>query len=320
MNAWTNAVMVLVVAALVGAAATFYFRKIRLPREETAAGIAALAALRWRDFVHLVLEAMGKRGYERVLDREAVGDESDFVLERDGNRWLLSTNKHGTAYVLGTDSIGEFANAIRLSSTAGGMLVTPGHFTPEAKPLAAAQQIELLDGPTLWPELRQLIPADQRAAIVAPANERARRHVLIGWGCAVVIAALLLAFGSRNGAEPDVLAASANSNAAAAVTAVPAIADPPPAAVSESPATSDTMLQQRRTEIADAISTLPQVDRAVWSTQSTLLVHLLDDRGDPMPSICPLLQRHQELRATRVHLQPPAGSEQPVRFVQCQVY
>lgn len=320
MNAWTNALIALVMGVLVGAAATFYFRRIRLPREETAAGIAALAAMRWRDFVHLVLEAMGKRGYQRVTDREAVGDESDFVLERDGERWLLSTNKHGSAYVLGTDSIGEFANAIRLSSTAGGLLVTPGQFTPEAKPLAAAQQIELLDGPTLWPELRQLIPADQRNAIVASANENARRHVLIGWGGAAVITAVLLASGGHDGGGQAVAPAPTNSDAAAATIAKPAIVDPPPVATTQLPADNGATLEQRRTEVADAISTLPQVDRALWSTQSTLLIHLLDDRGDPMPSICPLLQRHQELRATRVQLQPPAGSEQPVRFVQCQAY
>lgn len=325
MNAWINVLMAVATVAVLGIAATFYFRKIRLPREETAAGIAALAAMRWRDFVHLVLQAMGKRGYERISDHETVGDESDLVLERDGQRWLLSTNKHGTAYVLGSETIIEFANAIRLSSATGGVLVTPGQFAPEAKPQAAAQQIELLDGPTLWPEVRSLLPAQQRAAIVAGVNERARQSVLISWGGALVAGLLILVFTFGEGAEQTpaeqaIIAAPTSNDTAVVAATTPETGQANADAPAEPATPAGATLEQRRAEVAVAISTLPVVDRALWSTQSTLLVHLLDDREDPMPSICPLLQRHQELRATRVQLQPPAGSERPVRFVQCQVY
>lgn len=41
---------------------------------------------------------------------------------------------------------------------------------------------------------------------------------------------------------------------------------------------------------------------------------------DPRAGICPLLEQDDDLRASRLQLQFPAGSERPVRFLQCRVY
>ena len=79
-------------------------------------------------------------------------------------------------------------------------------------------------------------------------------------------------------------------------------------------------LTQRRETVAQAISTLPHVDRAVWSTQSTLLVYLFDEQSEPKRDICPLLERYVELAASRIQLEPPPGSTRPVRFVQCRAF
>ena len=103
--------------------------------------------MRWRDFIQLVLDALIQRGYERVFETNAGGEDGDYVLEREGQRYLLSS-KHGAAYVLGSTAIAELASAIRMRGAAGGLLVAPGRFAPEAHPLARAQRIELLDGPT----------------------------------------------------------------------------------------------------------------------------------------------------------------------------
>jgi hypothetical protein len=84
--------------------------------------------------------------------------------------------------------------------------------------------------------------------------------------------------------------------------------------------TDPAQLERRRTEVARAISTLSMVDRALWSTQSTLLVHLTDMDAEPKSAICPLLERYPELGASRVQLQPPQGSERPVRFFQCRAF
>ena len=58
----------LAITLLVGAAATAYLWLIRRRDDETAAGLLALAGMRWRDFSRLVLEAMELRGLVRVDD------------------------------------------------------------------------------------------------------------------------------------------------------------------------------------------------------------------------------------------------------------
>ena len=319
--AWGNLLVAIVAFALVGGATTFYLRTIRLPREETEAGIAALAGMRWRDFIHLVLDALHKRGYERVFDADATSDESDYLLERDGQRWLLSS-KHGAAYVLGSTAIAEFANNIRMRGAQGGLLVTPGQFAPEAAALAAAQRIELLDGARLWPELRPLLPEEQRAAVSEPALANMRRHFVLAWAGALVVAVALFVLSGNQAPAPEASAVAAPAGKPAKAAPAPAVpAAIAAAGVPASPAPDDpAQLEQRRQEVTRAISTLSHVDRALWSTQSTLLVYLLDQNADPVPEICPLLEHYEELRASRIQLQPPPGSTRPVRFLQCRTY
>ena len=318
--------MPIVAFLLIGAAATWYLRRVRLPREESAAGVAALAAMRWRDFIQLVLDALIQRGYERVFETNAGGEDGDYVLEREGQRYLLSS-KHGAAYVLGSTAIAEFASAIRMRGAAGGLLVTPGRFAPEAHPLARAQRIELLDGPTLWPELRPLLTADQRSAISAPSLAALRRTTWLGWAGALLVAGLLYVVGGSNVTpDNDVVATGvtpAPTPPSATVAATPARPKPTvaPAATNSSVVPTDPAeLEQRRTAAAAAVSGLPGIDRALWQTQSTLLVYLLDAQFDPLSEICPELEHYDELAATRLQLQPPSGSNRPVRFVQCRPY
>ena len=324
MGGWAGWLLPVLSVLVIGVPASLYLQRIRLPREEAAAGVAALSGMRWRDFIHLVLDALIQRGYERTFDATEPGDEGEYVLERDGQRYLLSS-KHGATYVLGSTAIAEFANAIRMRNLAGGLLVTPGQFAPEALPLARAQRIELLDGPTLWPELRPLLPEEQRAAISAPAQARARQQVLLAWGFGLVMGALLfVVMRQRDGDEAAAPAAPAAISTPAAAPNAPATPTPgakvaPP--ISNAPAPDDqAALQRRRKAVAEAISSLPMVGTATWETQSTLLVELVDDSGDPLPTICPLLERYDELAAARLQLQPPAGSSKPVRFVQCRAF
>lgn len=315
MGAWAVWLISILAALSLGAAATFYLHRIRLPREETKAGIAALAGMRWRDYMHLVLAALNRRGYERIFQADGNSDESDYVLERDGQSWLLSS-KHGSAYVLGSTAIAEFANAIRMRGAAGGLLVTSGQFAPEAKPLAAAQRIDLLDGPSLWPDLQPLLPEEQRAAVSAPAQARAKQHLALAWGASLVVGVLLFAV-LRQDTPPTPAAAAAPTAASAATSPAAAAAVP---IKPSSPPGDPAQLQKRRDDVVGAISTLPMVDRAVWSTQSTLLVYLLTDQSDPMQAICPLLERYEELAASRIQLQPPPGSQQAIRFLQCRAF
>lgn len=321
MVGWTGWLIPVAVFLAIGVTATVYVQRVRLPREESAAGVAALAALRWRDFIQLVLDALIRRGYERVFEPSAVWEEGDYVLEREGQRYLLSS-KHGAAYVLGSTAIAEFASAIRMRGAAGGLLVTPGKFAAEARPLARAQRIELLDGPTLWPELRPLLTSGQRATIAAPSLAQLRRNMLLGWGVALAVGALV-ALMVRPAAVPDEPAQVATTvPAKPAARSAPATRPAPTADIGEASVvpTDPAQLERRRSDVAAAVSALPGIDRALWQTQSTLLVYLVDGAFDPIPEICPELERYDELAATRLQLQPPAGSARPVRFVQCRAY
>lgn len=312
--------LALVVAVAIGASATWYLHRVRLPREETAAGVAALSDMRWRDFIKLVLDVLAGRGFVRVNDPEATSDEADIPLQRDGETWLLSS-KHGASYVLGSGDIAEFASAMRLRSAQGGLLATPGVFSPEARKFADPQRIELLDGPTLWPELRERMPGEQREAIGAQARTRARQHAWLGWLLGVIAGAAVFLLvhdtddGSAGNATTTMVAPAPAAPAKPAPTQTRATGDWP------APRDQDTTTTEKdRNEAARAIGSLPMVSRALWSSQSTLLVYLSKSNVDAKSAICPLLERYPELGASRVQLQPPEGSGEAVRFFQCRAY
>jgi hypothetical protein len=303
---------------LVGGGATFYVRNMLLRRDEAAAGIVALAAMSWREFVHLVLEALARRGYARVVDRTAPSSDGEYALARDGQRYLMSC-KHGSTFVLGIAVVNELANDIRLGNAAGGLLVTQGHFAEEARKPAKLQRIELLDGATLWPEVRDIIAPERLAAIRAGAEQRARQRVLFAWLVALVAGIAVFFILPRPDASADTPIVPVATQPAASPSASPESGDAD--ADQQAPeATDEATLEQQRKDVANAISTLPMVDRAAWSTQSTLEVFLLETETDAVPYICPLMERYPSLASSRLQLTPPQDSQTPVRFRQCRSY
>ena len=84
-------------------------------------------------------------------------------------------------------------------------MVTPGRFDEEAARIAQQQDIELIDGQSLWPEVRPYIP-NAEAAVAAPAAVApAPRALALAWGGAGVIGALAwtMAQGMQAPAEDD---------------------------------------------------------------------------------------------------------------------
>ena len=320
MGALPSLLLAIVAAAVIGVGTTVYLQRVRLPREERAEGIAALAGMRWREFIHLILDVLAGRGFVRVNDPGAASDEADIPLQRDGESWLLSS-KHGASYVLGSSDIAEFANAMRMRGAQGGLLATPGTFAPEARKFAELQHIELLDGPSLWPELRERMPEAQRAAIGSSARVRARQQSWFGWLVGVALGAGVFLLVHDSGGSASLAQAPTPM---AAIRAARQAAKPAPAAASDiwpAPRDVDTGTTEKdRTEAARAIGSLPMIDRALWSSQSTLLVYLSNSDTDAKAAICPLLERYPELGASRVQLQPPDGSGEAVRFFQCRAY
>ena len=324
---WLVAIAVI---ALIGTAATVYFRNFQMRRDETAAGIVALSGVSWRTFIHMVLDALSRRGFERVVDSETASGDSNFVLEHHGGRYLLSC-KHGSAFVLGRLTVNELANDINLNNAAGGFLLTQGRITDDARPVAALQRIELLDGPTLWPQLRDFLPAEQLAGIRAKAAQTARQRVLSSWLIALLagVAVFLVLPDAPPPSTPAAAATPAPQGEAAGTEAPPsqrgAQAEPAsaqgdaaqPADAAES---AHADIERQRNDVARAISTLPDVDRAIWSSESTLQVFLLEIDGDAFTRICPLIERYDQLASSRIQLTPPQGSAAQVRFRQCRSY
>lgn len=78
---------------------------------------------------------------------------------------------------------------------------------------------------------------------------------------------------------------------------------------------------QRRLAAASEVGELEEADSALWSTQSTLVVRMAHadsmDRG-LVNEACAILVRYEELRYTRLQLEPPAGGSGQVRWRQCQ--
>lgn len=314
-GAW---IVSIVVMLAVGTAATLYIRLVLLRRDETAAGIVALSGMSWRQFIHVVLEALARRGYARVVDHESAAGDAEFTLARDGRQWLLAC-KHGGAFVLGVPAVTELANAIRVNGAAGGLLVTQGRISADARAPAKLQHIELLDGPTLWPEVRELVPPEQRTAIRAGADQGARQRVLMAWLVALLAGVATFVLLPRGEGAP--VAESPRAQGASASPPDAAAVDSTLAPAPEDPAASvEASLEQQRESVARAISTLPMVDRAIWSTQSTLEVRLLETDSDAFSAICPLMERYDALASSRVQLTPPAGSDQGPRFRQCRSY
>lgn len=314
--------LALVVFALAGLGATAWLRRSPPAEHDLAKGLEYLSGLRWGDFTRLVLRAMHARGYATIGDDGkptdgVTADGKDILLKRGTQLTLLSC-KYGSASVVSAQAVLGLGKSAQLRGADATIVVTPGRFDSEARRVANQQQVELIDGEQLWPKVKPFIPEQLLPGNAAKAgNPNAPRFA---WGGAVVLGlvAWLLASSLQVAPEPEgntqVTAAAPTTVVSSAAT--PSAGTPSPDKIPTDPAA----LESRRREVAGTIATLFGVGRAMWSTQSTLLVTLSSADADPVAQLCPLLERYPELAASRVQLQPPAGSDHPVRFIQCRSY
>lgn len=324
----------LVVFVVLGLVATAWLRRSPSQSSESQAaerGAGQLGTLRWRDFTRLVLQAMHGRGYRTVVEDGMPSDGiptdgGDIVLERNGERTLLSV-KYGSASVVAAQALLGLGGSATLRGTRRVIVVTPGRFDEEAIRMARQQDIELIDGEDLWPEVRPYVARPTHDAVPAqtaaePPPTASPKAVGIAWAGAAVVAAVawMLAQGLQPEAPTTSDPATASQTTPATQDTTAAAATPPAVEDANIVPTDPAALERRRKETANAISTLFGVDRAFWSTQSTLLVYLSTDVADPSSELCPLLERYPELAASRVQMQPPQGSTKSVRFKQCRSY
>ncbi|MGH8077175.1 MAG: restriction endonuclease [Lysobacter sp.] len=299
------------VVVLVGGAATAYFWLVHRVRLETVAGLKIVAGMRWREFSQLVVDALRERGFQPEPPEKAAhrGHQSDLILNREGRSWLLAC-KQGLDYRITPAGIAEFSKAMRLNGAPAGLMATPGKVDPEAR-THAGTAIELIEGRALWPMLKPLLPVSVRNSVDAESHALSLRYIALGW-----VAALALGVGVAL-----LMPASVGQQGPASVATG---GKPPRGKSGDNPATlapAPLSEDEQREHVRAAVSDLPGIDRAVWTTRSTLLIQLEDDSDvDHFKRICTVVERYDDLRASRLQLQPVAGSQRAVRFLQCRVY
>ncbi|UKE45712.1 MULTISPECIES: restriction endonuclease [Xanthomonas translucens group] len=334
MFSWIVATVLAVGAWL---AATLYLWVVRRRENETSAGLNALAGLHWRDFSRMVRRAMREQRdlHDAVADEDVFQEpQSDFVMTRGDARWLLSC-KHGRAYRIGSAAVNELGATARLMGAQGGILVTEGTVQRDGIAAAEKQSVEILDGRRIWPMLKRYLPSELEDGVIGASRRRAQRHTVIA-ALAAVTLGLLVGLGG--------LALQQRSTDAASIAALPAPAQPKPAAAPPAPSASPAAATGPsaapvsepepaasaapdpateagyRQSVSKALAKTPGVIRGIWQTRMTLVIDRRDDDAQVWPRICKEVERYPSLRTARIQLNPRPDRDEPVRWRQCRTF
>jgi restriction system protein len=149
-------------AFIIGAGISAYGRHKRsalLAGVRSEPSASALNGMTWQEFEMLVGEAFRRGGYS-VAETGGGGADGgvDLVLRKDGEKFLAQC-KQWKAYKVGVTSIRELYGVMAASGAAGGVVVTSGVFTQEARDFAAGLNIDLIDGAELHEIIKQIQPA-----------------------------------------------------------------------------------------------------------------------------------------------------------------
>lgn len=112
-------------------------------------GIGTIRALSWQAFEELVGEAYRRQGYN-VTETGGGGADGgvDLVLRRGGEALLVQC-KHWRMEKVGVKIIRELYGVIAAEGATGGVVISSGTFTQEAKDFGTGKPLELIDGPEL---------------------------------------------------------------------------------------------------------------------------------------------------------------------------
>lgn len=301
------------IALILGTAGSAWLWLVHHRASVVALGLRALAAMRWRESSRFVIEALEAQGFSasRLAPDADRGQNADLLLNRGDQTWLLSF-KQGVDYRIDPGMVSQMSAAVRDSNASGGIIATLGTIQGELR--KHPQDIELIDGATLWPLISPLLPPSLHNDIMARARRLTVRATGVVWVVALLaglLASLLIpdaVVDPTREATDATIASPANADGSGRGEANPVV---------ESPAIAGTEEEQRR-DIAAAVSRLPGIARASWATRSTLVALVDADASEQqIDGICKVLAPYEDLRYSRVQLQPPPGSEAPVRFLQC---
>ena len=176
MSGWILAMAV----AVIGLVTTFLWFGVNRRREaEVEIGIQALAAMKWRDSIDVLLEALQREGYSRTHDPASASGATDLLLDH-GNEKVLLAYKPGTAYRLIEANIREFANTVQQRGAQRGLLLTLGTADTAAEAIAASAGVQVLDGRSLWTMVRPFMPPATLGLVRNQAAARTRKGLWTG--------------------------------------------------------------------------------------------------------------------------------------------
>lgn len=322
------ALIALAVTLLGLAGSAYWYGVTRRRSSEIQLGIQALAKIKWRQCIALVLEALHRDGYAAEARDQASDESTDYLLHRQDEKVLLSY-KHGTAYKINETDIRDFANQMSLKGATRGLLITLGQVDVRAQPLASRLGVQVFDGAALWAMLRPYLPEPIVDTVNRDATALSTKGMWTG-GFASLAAGLLvfiiglMVFNPNNKATESADALSHQPGVAAIPTGPELTArkqlDEARKALDEIASLTDQDKARRRAEAAKQIAAIMQVRSAAWSAQSTLLVTLTQSDGKDKAMIseaCRILIGYEELRYSRLQIEPPPDTVQPVRWRQC---
>jgi restriction system protein len=115
----------------------------------TARDSADVRSMSWRQFEWVVREGFRRRGYSVVeAAREGADGEVDLVLRKDGEKFFVQCKQWKTAKT-NAKPIRELFGFVTAGEAAGGIFVTAGTYTDEARRFASETRIDLIDGSAL---------------------------------------------------------------------------------------------------------------------------------------------------------------------------
>jgi restriction system protein len=110
--------------------------------------IDPMLTLSWQEFEQLVGEVFRRRGYSVVETREGADGGVDLVARKNGVVTLVQCKNWRTRDV-GVSVVRELLGVVTARQASGGVVVTVGGFTEEARRFAREAKVELIDGDAL---------------------------------------------------------------------------------------------------------------------------------------------------------------------------
>lgn len=256
-----------VAVAVIGLALAWWLFRRNVERALAQAG----DRLKWSEFAAAVRDDLAGDGWLLDTDHNAAEAGFESVLKRADEVALL-TCRQGSGQRLAAELFDDLAAGRDQMGARRAILATNAALAETIRAHAALRGIEIIDGRRLWRVLRQRLPAGVRRTARQQPYRELTLHLLV----LVVLTGmpLVVARWLPSATAPAAIGAAAEEAEVQPPTALPTDSAPPAAA---SPGTlTDGERQTLRVQLVAEIESLPEIRKASWATDSTLMLRLAD--------------------------------------------